>query len=340
MENKKSISPKSRILNYISMMNIESLSFFLDDNKSYEITSNEIFISQLVQVFSKLSSLGDTQLSSLPECFENIESENPDCNRFTFIGNNSASFFVVIFEENKVNVSEIHEAWNSSGSHLDSDFFKRYSLTTETDIVIDSSIDYLMKAQKCEDAINEICNADINSLHKEIYINWLDKYEHLKDERYSFYFFPHPRLEKFNNLFYSLSQFKYYLYFTEDCIKANQAFRAIEVSNEDELIKWLISVENLGDKIHTIIETSLNKDENEDEFETGYVTAHEDLIIKISIADFKEVLEFTNHFFSHYWRTYYKYCEMYETEINNNVTEGFDVSAAGKSLYELVNNKK
>lgn len=340
MENNKSMSPKSRILNCISMMDTESLSFFLDDNKSYEITSNKFFIRQLVQVFSKLSSLGDTQLNSLPECFENIESESQDCNRFTFIGNNSASFFVVIFEENKVSVSEIYEAWNSSGMHLNSDFFKRYTLTTEKDTVIDSSIEYLMKAQKCNDAINEICNADINFLHKEIYINWLDKYDHLKDERYSFYFFPHPRLEKFNNLFYSLSQFKYYLDLTEVCIKANQAFLGFEVSNEDDLIKWLINVEDLGDKIHTIIETSLNKDENEDEFQTGYVTAHEGFKIKISISDFKDVLEFTNHFFSHYWRTYNKYSEMYETEINNNLTEDFEDSAAGKSLYELVNYKK
>jgi hypothetical protein len=323
-------------------MDEEMLSSVLDNDNSYEIAINQIFISDIMQVFNQLLSLGDTKLISFPEYIENDEFIKQDCNRFSFIGNNSSYYFSIVFEENKITVTDVYDAWYSGGNYIDSDFFKRFALSnqTETNILVDSTIDFLIKAQKCKDAINEICSDEIIFLHKEIYINWLNKYDNLKDEKYSFYFFPYPRLEKFNNLFYSLSRYKYFLDYTADCIKANEAFRAIEVSNEDELIKWLINVEELGDKIHSIIETSLNKDENEDEFQTGYITAHENFKIKISITDFKDVLEFTDHFFSHYWRTYYKYCEMYETEINNNLTEGFEVSAAGKSLYELVNNKK
>ena len=211
---------------------------------------------------------------------------------------------------------------------------------SKMDEELDMPIEYLLKVEKSNVALNEICRNNLNYLHKEIYINWIDKYEYLKEERFCLSFFPYSKLKKFNKLFFKLSQFKFYLDLTEDCIKANQEFSNTDISNEDELIEWLIKVEDLGDKLHSIIETSLNKYENEDEFQTGYVTAHEDFKIKISIADFKDVLEFLDNYITPYWRIYEKYSEVNAPKINKNINEGIEIPLDGKSLYELVKEKK
>ena len=298
------MTQKESILKYISKMDTEMLSVVLDDNRTYQEATKSVLKGKLENVFSEFKSKGDKELVQLPGNSETDESVIIECKRYTFIGNNSASYIIVVFEENEVSVTDIFDSWNSGGNNLNSEFFKRFSLTIKSseDITNVSPINYLIKVKKCNDALNEICRDEINYLHKENYIEWLDKYEYLKDDYYSLFFYPYPKLENFNNLFFTLSQFKLYLSLSEDCVKANNDYRTIDISNEDKIIEWLKKVEQLGNKIYPIIETSLNEDENEDEFPTGYVTVHEDLQIKISTKDFKNVLEFIGNYLTHYVR--------------------------------------
>ena len=85
-----------------------------------------------------------------------------------------------------------------------------------------------------------------------------------------------------------------------------------------------------------IKETPLNVEDNEEEFETGFVTVHDDFNIKIAVVDFEIVLEFFDNFFTPYMKMREKYGEVDDTEIN----EDFEFSLDYKSLSDLVKERK
>ena len=319
-------------------MDTKKLSLFLDENTNYDKSSNKIFIDKLLNLCSYHNFFGDTKLMYLPGSNGIDEFVNEHCNRFTFVNNDSTRHITVIFEENEVRVTGAYESWNSKGYSLDSTYFKRFYLTKQSDQInaFDFSIDYLLKVEKCNAAINEISSEETNYLHKADYVDWIIKYEHLKDEQYGFLFYPFLQLENFNYLFFILSQYKFYVELNDDCIKANQEYIVTDISNEDELLKWLIKFEKLGNSLDAIKETPLNIEDNEEEFETGFVTVHDKMNIKIAVADFKNVLEFFDNFFTPYMKMHEKYGEVDNTEIN----EDFKFPLDYKSLQELVNERR
>lgn len=280
-------------------MDIENLSLFLNNDKTYNGATKSDFINKLKDIFSAFKSNSDSELDQIPSFSESDAFKMVDCKKFTFIGNVSASYITLIFEEQDIIVSNIRNSWTSEGKYIPPTFFNRYSLIkkSEKDLSTGSTIDHLIKVEKCKDALNEICSNEITFLHKDNYISWLAKHAYLKDEYYSLVFYPHQQFEKFNNLYFWLSKFMFYINLTPDCIRANEEFNLIDTSNQNEIDDWMYKVEDLGIQIISITETSLNEDENEDEFQTGFVTVHEDLQIKIAISDFTDVLAFLHNYF-------------------------------------------
>ena len=280
-------------------MDIENLSLFLDNDKTYNSNTKSHFINKLKDIFRAFKSHSDSELGQIPSFSESDAFKMVDCKKFTFIGNVSASYITLIFEEQDIIVSNNLNSWTSEGKYIPPTFFNRYSLIkkSEIDVSTGSTIDHLIKVEKCKDALNEICSNEITFLHKDNYISWLAKHAYLKDEHYSFVFYPHQQFEKFNNLYFWLSEFKFYINLTPECIKANEEFNLIDISNQNEIDDWMNNVKDLGNQIFSITETSLNKDENEEEFQTGFVTVHEDLQIKIATSDFTDVLEFLDNYF-------------------------------------------
>ncbi len=319
-------------------MDIKKLSLFLDENTNYDKSSNKIFIDKLLNLCGFLNFFGDIKLMYLPGSNGFDEFVNDHCNRFTFVNKDSTRHITVIFEDNEIRVTGAYESWNSKGYSLDSTYFKRFSISKRLDQLnaSDFSIDYLIKVEKCKAAINEICSEETNYLHKADYVRWLNKYEHLKDKNYRFLFYLFPQLENFNNLFFTLYQYKFYIELTAECIQANKEYSVTDISNEDALLEWLIKFEKLGNSLDTIKETPLNIEDNEEEFETGFVTIHDSLNIKIAVADFKKILEFFDNFFTPYFNMCEKYGEVDNTEINEDFVFPLDY----KSLKDCVEEKK
>lgn len=319
-------------------MDLDKLSLFLDGNTNYNKASNKILIDKLLNKFSWLRFCGVTKLIYLPGGNGIDEFVNEQCNRFIFVNNDSTTHITVIFEANEIRVTSTYESWNSKGYSLDSTYFKRFSITKRSDQInaFDFSIEYLLKVEKCNAAINEISSKETNYLHKADYVDWINKHEHLKDEHYGFLFYPFLQLENFNYLFFILSQYKFYVELTEVCIQANQEWLGTDISNEDALIEWLIKFEKLGNSLDAIKETPLNVEDNEEEFETGFVTVHDDFNIKIAVVDFENVLEFFDNFFT----PYFKMCEKYGEVDNTEINEDFEFPLDYKSLQELVNELK
>jgi len=323
-------------------MDTEKLSLFLDENTNYDKSSNKILIDKLLNTFSWLRFCGVTKLIYLPGSNGIDEFVNEQCNRFTFVNNDSTTHLTVIFEENEIRVTSAYESWNSKGYSLDSTYFKRFSISKQSDQInaFDFSIEYLLKVEKCNAAINEISSKETNYLHKADYVDWVNKYEHLKDEQYGFLFYPFLQMENFNYLFFILSQFKFYVELNDDCIKANQEYIVTDISNEDALLEWLIKYEKIGTSLEVIKETPLNIYDNEEEFETGFVTVHDGFNVKISTSDFTNVLDFFGNFFSPYMKMLEKYGEEIDPAMNENINEDFEFSLEYKSLKELVNERK
>jgi hypothetical protein len=315
-------------------MDLDKLSLILDENPAYQKANNTSVINKLLNAFSLLRFIGDTKLIYVPEKNGVDEFVNPNCNRFTFISNKSDSYITVTFKENEITVTNLYDDFDSYGYSLKPSYFKRFSLRNNSvqDKAINFSIDYLIKVEKCKAAINQICREEANYLHKADYVDWINKHEYLKDELYRLLFYPFPQLEKFNNLFFTLYQYKFYVELNDDCIKANQEYIVNDISNEDALLEWLIKFEKLGNSLDAIKETPLNIYDNEEEFETGFVTVHDKLNIKIAVADFKNILEFFDNFFTPYFNMCEKYGEVDKTEIN----EDFVFPVDYKSLSDLV----
>ena len=315
-------------------MDTEKLSLFLDENTNYDKSSNKILIDKLLNTFSWLRFCGVTKLIYLPGSNGIDEFVKEQCNRFTFVNNDSTTHLTVIFEENEIRVTSAYESWNSKGYSLDSTYFKRFSISKRSNQInaFDFSIEYLLKVEKCNAAIKEISSKETNYLHKADYVDWINKYEHLKDEQYGFLFYPFLQMENFNYLFFILSQFKFYVELNDDCIKANQEYIVTDISNEDALLEWLIKFEKLGNSLDAIKETPLNIYDNEEEFETGFVTVHDKLNIKIAVADFKNILEFFDNFFT----PYFNMCEKYGEVDNKEINEDFEFPLDYKSLSDIV----
>ncbi len=319
-------------------MDLQKLSMVLDENPAYQKDNNKILVDKLLNMFSLLQFCGDTKLIYVPEKNGVDEFVNPNCNRFTFLSNKSDSYITVTFKENEITVTNLYDDFGSYGYSLKPSYFKRFSLrkNSDQDKAINFSISYLIKVEKCKAALNEICGDETNCLHKADYVDWLNKHEYLKDENFRFLFYPFPQLESFNNLFFILSQYKFYIELTAECIQANKEYSVTDISNEDALIEWLIKFEKLGNSLDAIKETPLNIYDNEEEFETGFVTVHDGFNIKISTADFNNVLEFFDNFFTPYFNMCEKYGEVDNTEIN----EDFVFPVEYKSLSDLVKERK
>jgi len=145
---------------------------------------------------------------------------------------------------------------------------------------------------------------------------------------------------KFQQLIFILSQYKFYVELTEACNQANQECRLTDISNEDVLLEWLIKFEKLGNSLDAIKETPLNIEDNEEEFETGFVTVHDGFNIKTAVADFEKVLEFFGNFFTPYFKMYEKYGKENTLTSNENINEDIEFSLEYKSLQEIVNERE
>jgi len=186
----------------------------------------------------------------------------------------------------------------------------------------------------CSVAVNELCKAETFFLYKEDYLPWLEKYSHLKMKNYHPAFLPIIKPQVFNQLYYELTGFANLLRFQDQAQKANDEYRLIDLTIEKDLIDWLCCYEELSVKIHPIIETNLNPDENPEEFETGFVSVDPDYTIKIAVSDYKDLLDFLSNYYDHYWSVLRKYDGLKESTYD---PDDLGEPEEGKGLREIIN---
>ena len=130
----------------------------------------------------------------------------------------------------------------------------------------------------------------------------------------------------------------YFLRYTEEAKLANEAYKLIDFNVEKSLLDWLCLYENLGSQIHSIIETNLNAEENEEEFNTGFISIDTDYNARIAVVDFVDVLDFLSNLYSHYWKKMEEYGGLRDAS-KDEYEEDFEFDAEVHVLRTLIMKK-
>jgi hypothetical protein len=149
-------------------------------------------------------------------------------------------------------------------------------------------------------------------------------------------FLPIIKPQHFNQLYYQLYSMTTSLRFQDDASKANKENDQLEINKEKELNDWLCSYEKLADKIHPIIETNLNREENPDEFESSFISVDADYNVKIAVSDYKEVMNFLDNFYEHFWDVVKKNDGLKDSTYDPDEDELGEMKE-GKGLREMIN---
>ena len=94
-----SMNPTSSILKYMSEMDIEMLSLILDENKTYQDATKDVFLNKLKGAFETFKNEKDQKLNYYPGVCNSSECTNTGCKGYTFVGDTSGASLDLIFDE-------------------------------------------------------------------------------------------------------------------------------------------------------------------------------------------------------------------------------------------------
>ena len=197
---------------------------------------------------------------------------------------------------------------------------------------------YYQEEHDREIAFKEICKDEVTYMHKEDYLPWLEKYKHLRFPGYIPEYLPLIGPQHFNQVYYQLSGMACFLRYTEEAKQANEAYKLIDFNVEKSLLDWLCLYENLGSQIHSIIETNLNAEENEEEFNTGFISIDTDYNARIAVVDYVDVLDFLSNLYDHYWKKMEEYGGIYDAS-KDEYEEDFEFDTEVHALRTLLEMK-
>ena len=85
------MNPTASILKYMSEMDIEMLSLILDDSKTYQDATKEVFLEKLKGAFESFKNEKDQKLNYYPGVCNSTECTNTGCKGYTFVGDTSGA---------------------------------------------------------------------------------------------------------------------------------------------------------------------------------------------------------------------------------------------------------
>ncbi|MGL6269330.1 MAG: hypothetical protein ACRC2O_15460, partial [Chitinophagaceae bacterium] len=81
------MTKKETIIHYFEKMDIRMLDILLDDTKTYQNASKDIFLEKLALAFKKFKNINDTFLTSYKGICGSKVCPNKGCKGFSFVGN-------------------------------------------------------------------------------------------------------------------------------------------------------------------------------------------------------------------------------------------------------------
>lgn len=248
------MNTKEIIIKGISDMNSELLLDVLDDNLTYQEAHKEVFIQKLEEAFGRFRKVNDTFLIPEPGACMYDQCTNKGCKGYSFIGNNSGTCLDLIIEEKGDQITDIFYC-RGMETKLESTMYTykiRIHIGTDEEADFHPTTEYLYNVQKSDKAIEEIESQENLCFSKLDIIYLVEKYNSL----YNAIFNPfrgYTRFEKFESAFEALKEISNYIGKEDKVKKALSIYNEETVLNDNELLRWLLKVEDLGLEMGSLI---------------------------------------------------------------------------------------
>ncbi|HAT80225.1 MAG TPA: hypothetical protein DCS17_02105 [Flavobacterium sp.] len=204
------------IINAFAEMNVAGLEILLDDVKTYQDATKEVFLEKVEELFLAHKNSGDDYLISYSgKCSaENSLCDNCGKTGYRFVGNQSNNYSDFIFEIGNETVSDIYDCSNFMTTETIKNLKSQASLDFDEDekAYFVKTPEYLYKVNAAGKAFAEICTNPPKLLDFEQLCYWVDKYAILSERIGEFNVFqPIMKWTPFTSLYSDLKKIKDYL---------------------------------------------------------------------------------------------------------------------------------
>ena len=309
------MTKKEAIVKYITEMNTEMLSLILDDDKSYMDVPKEIFIERLEKEFDSLRSQGIYKFSknSKGYCGGGSDCDNNGYGGYSFLTEDNQSLDL-IFEEENNEIKDICTCSIFINNKQIENHHKIYFFFKE-----DEKSNYIPTKRDLSLQIQiETAFSDFNKFKNDVtpiddFCNWSSNVSKFYD---SINLFERLNL-KFTDKIFPLIMSNSYV---EELInsysiakKAMEEYKVLDISNENELIKWVLKYEEN--------ELSYGDCKKVNNWEQNNLILHgQDDSVVIDCNKYAESLLFSEVQPKHYWELFEKY-KMTHKEFNIEKTK-------------------
>jgi hypothetical protein len=293
---------KPQIIQAISEMDILRLEELLDDNKTYQDATKQVFIEKVNEVFEKFKEKQDTQLISFSgSCNRESCTNNKGCKGLAFVGNTSNNAMNLIFNESENDFEDIFKCSEFKTNDGSINPIANYNIDIRNDEKANfyPTLEKLEIIEKCKVAYNQIINSSNNVLTNDKLICWLqDNYVLSCNNLFSILY---RSVSDFTDLYNDLKDVESHIPFEISAFDAMTEFEKIDSSNDYELLNWLLQYENLHTEL-SIIDDSFESDGTIKN--TGHYKRPK---LKIDMNEFKNIIQFKPNFNDCYLKMYHKY---------------------------------
>ncbi len=239
------MTKKEAVLKYFSAMDIDMLELVLDDDKTYQGATKEIFLQKLDQVFNLFKKENDTQLAvHRGSCHSEFCIKNGT--GYSFVGNHTNNYISFVFEENAADFTDIHfcTEFELDDKAVDTNWF--FSLEISTDETADfiPDIDFLLLVQKAKTACEELLT------QKQVYLNledceyWQNKYHALNEEiAMEYNVLDYNSFTEFDDLYGIVNGIVSNASFAKDIESIKNEYYTFNPIDEPFLLDWLVRYE-------------------------------------------------------------------------------------------------
>ena len=233
------------IIEAFAAMNSTALEILLDNAKTYQDASKEVFLEKVEELFLAHKNSGDDYLFSYPGkcCAENSRCDNCGKTGYRFVGNHSNHYFDFIFEIDRETVSDIYDCSRFETTETIENLASQASLDFDEDekAYFVKTPDYLSKVSAAKEAFSEINTTPPQLLDFEQLSYWVDKHAILSERIGEFDIFePIMKWTPFVRLYSDLKEIRDYLNLNLKSIQnANQHNKTLQT--EQDYIDWIVN---------------------------------------------------------------------------------------------------
>jgi len=240
---------KDGLVYAISKMDINALELILEDNVSYHETTKTVFLQKLGEVFQDFKKQDNHLIPYEGKCNSN-ECPNKNKSGVAFVGNNSGNYINLIIEINENDrINDIYDCYGfCTDINIINEDRKQLSIRVFNDEKTDftPSATYTVLNNKSVRAINELKRFNNIEISKEEIISWVGDYENSFKAMSGFNLF-YKNQSIFHYCYSHVSKVCDFLLLNDTASVALQEFKLVDLTDEIQLLRWLVKYENLHD---------------------------------------------------------------------------------------------